>query len=152
MSKRAYSEINLHFVWHVKASLPIIHETIEPRLHRYLKSYALQSKGLIFHEIGGTENHIHIAVTIPPTLLISDWIGKIKGASSHYVNHQLANRKILDWQTGYGVVSFGTKDLEWVVRYIRNQKEHHKKEPSFSVWKRSPTMKMTRAKADLEAR
>jgi len=37
------------------------------------------------------------------------------------------NRKLLDWPTGYGVVSFGTKDLEWVVNYIRNQKEHHKK-------------------------
>jgi hypothetical protein len=23
------------------------------------------------------------------------------------------------------VVSFGTRDLKWVVRYIRNQKEHH---------------------------
>jgi len=34
---------------------------------------------------------------------------------------------VLDWQTGYGVVSFGTKDLEWVVNYIRNQKEHHEK-------------------------
>jgi hypothetical protein len=25
------------------------------------------------------------------------------------VNHTLANRKILEWQSGYGVVSFGTK-------------------------------------------
>ncbi len=97
MSTRAYSEINLHFVWHVKASLTIINETIEPRLYRYIKSYALQSKGLIFHEAGGTETHVHIAVTIPPTLPISDWIGKIKGASSHYVNHELVNRKLLDW-------------------------------------------------------
>ena len=78
-------------------------------------------------KMGGTETHVHIAVTIPPTLLISDWIGKLKGASSHHVNHRLANRKLLDWQTGYGVVSFGTKDLEWVVNYIRNQKEHHRR-------------------------
>jgi len=127
MSTRAYSEINLHFVWHVKSSLPIISETIETRLHRYIRSYALKSAGLIFHEIGGTETHFHLVVTIPPTLLISEWVGKLKGASSHYVNHELVNRKLLDWQTGYGVVSFGTKDLEWVVRYIRNQKEHHKK-------------------------
>jgi len=126
MSRRAYSEINLHFVWHVKASVPIISVEIEPRLYKYIRSYALKSPGLIVHEIGGTETHVHIAVTIPPTLLISDWIGKLKGASSHYVNHELANRKVLDWQTGYGVVSFGTKDLEWVVNYIRNQKEHHK--------------------------
>lgn len=127
MSTRAYSEINLHFVWHVKSNLPIISPEIEPNLYRYIKTYALQSNGLIFHEIGGTETHVHIAVTVPPTLLISEWIGKVKGASSHYVNHELANRKLLDWQTGYGVVSFGTKDLDWVVNYIRNQKEHHKK-------------------------
>jgi hypothetical protein len=38
-----------------------------------------------------------------------------------------ANRKLLDWQGGYGVVSFGARDLEWVINYIRNQKEHHKK-------------------------
>jgi putative transposase len=126
VSNRSYSEINLHFVWHVKSDLPIIRAEIESRLHRYIRNYALQSSGLIFHEIGGTETHVHIAVTIPPTPLISEWIGKLKGASSHYVNHELVNRKVLDWQTGYGVVSFGTKDLDWVVNYIRNQKEHHK--------------------------
>ncbi|HYV25584.1 MAG TPA: IS200/IS605 family transposase [Pyrinomonadaceae bacterium] len=127
MSRRSYSEINLHFVWHVKSNLPIISPEMEPRLYKYISSYALQSSGLIFHEIGGTETHVHIAVTIPPTLLISEWIGKVKGASSHYVKHKLANRKLLDWQTGYGVVSFGTKDLEWVINYIRNQKVHHEK-------------------------
>ena len=36
-----------------------------------------------------------------------------------------AGRKLLEWQTGYGVVSFGTRDLEWVKAYVRNQKEHH---------------------------
>jgi putative transposase len=123
--RHAYSEINLHLTWHVKASLPSISAEIEPRLYKYIRSYALQTKGLIFHEIGGTETHVHIAVSIPPTLPIADWIGKLKGASSHYVNHLLANRKVLYWQTGYGVVSFGTRDLEWVVRYVRNQKEHH---------------------------
>src|SRR3982074_2702848 len=127
MSRRAYSEINLHFVWHVKSSLPTITAEIEPGLYRFIRNYALKIPGLIFHEVGGIETHVHIAVTIPPTLQISEWIGQVKGASSHYVNHQLANRKILDWQTGYGVVSLGTKDLEWVVNYIRNQKEHHKK-------------------------
>ena len=127
MSTRAYSEINLHFVWHVKGNSPIIDERIEPGLYRFIRNYALKTKGLIFHEVGGIETHVHIAVTTPPTLLISEWIGKIKGASSHYVNHELINRKLLDWQGGYGVVSFGTKDLDWVVNYIRNQKEHHKK-------------------------
>jgi putative transposase len=33
--------------------------------------------------------------------------------------------KGLQWQAGYGIVSFGTKDLKWVLNYIRNQREHH---------------------------
>jgi hypothetical protein len=53
-------------------------------------------------------------------------VGALKGYSSHAVNHQLGRQKrMLEWQTGYGVVSFGTKDMEWVVDYIRRQKEHH---------------------------
>ena len=127
MSRHVYSEINLHLTWHVKESLPIVSAEIEPGLHKFIRSYALQAKGVIFHEIGGTETHVHVVVSIPPTLVIADWIGKLKGSSSHHVNHELVNRKLLDWQTGYGAVSFGTKDLEWVVNYVRNQKEHHAK-------------------------
>jgi putative transposase len=66
-------------------------------------------------------------VTVPPTLLVSDWIGELKGASAHYVNHTLANRKVIEWQTGYGVVSFGAKAMPWVIRYVENQREHHAK-------------------------
>lgn len=88
----------------------------------------IDTPGVFVHEVGGTENHIHIAVSIPPTLTISEYIGQLKGASSHHVNHANATKdKRLEWQTGYGVVSFGTKDLEWVKQYVRNQKEHHKK-------------------------
>jgi hypothetical protein len=42
------------------------------------------------------------------------------------VNQQFAMRgKVLHWQAGYGVVSFGTGDLEWVKQYIQNQRAHH---------------------------
>ena len=55
-------------------------------------------------------------------------IGQLKGSSAHEVNRKLGlGRKLLEWQAGYGVVSFGTKDLEWVRAYIRNQKQHHAK-------------------------
>ncbi|MBL8202851.1 MAG: IS200/IS605 family transposase [Blastocatellia bacterium] len=126
MPRNVYAEINLHITWHTKQSFPSLTEQIENRLHHYLQHRALETAGVVFHAIGGTENHVHIAVSVPPTLLISDWVGKLKGASSHYINHEIANRKVLEWQTGYGVVSFGAKDLEWVVSYIRNQKEHHR--------------------------
>ncbi|MEX0611075.1 MAG: transposase [Pirellulales bacterium] len=67
-----------------------------------------------------------MAVSIRPTLLISEFIGQLKGGSSHDVNQAIGrNQKVIEWQAGYGVVSFGTRDMPWVVEYIRNQREHH---------------------------
>lgn len=71
---------------------------------------------------------MHLAITIPPTLAISEFIGQLKGISSHEVNQRMGTHgKALQWQAGYGVVSFGTAHLDWVVRYIENQREHHAK-------------------------
>jgi putative transposase len=80
----------------------------------------------VIHEIGGTETHVHLALTIEPTVLISDLVGVLKGYSAHEVNRRMGRKqKVLQWQNGYGVVSFGTRDLPWVVEYLRGQKEHH---------------------------
>lgn len=125
MSLRAYSEVNLHFVWHVKNDSPVLRDETETQLQRYIRGKVQQTGGAFLHEVGGTDDHVHLVVSIPPTMLISDWIGKLKGASSHYINRQIANRKVLEWQVGYGVVSFGTKDLPWVTDYVRNQRRHH---------------------------
>lgn len=127
MTRNVYSEINLHLAWHTKDNAPVLVGSIEKHLYGFLKDRALQTPGMYFHEIGGMEDHVHLVVCVPPTLLISDWIGQMKGSSSHYINHRIANRHLLDWQTGYGVVSFGTADLPWVIRYVRNQKQHHAK-------------------------
>lgn len=126
MSEYAYSEINLHITWHTKSSLPSITPEIEAKLHGFLKHKIIETKGAYFHAVGGTENHIHLAVSVTPDLHISKWIGELKGGSSFYIN-KLAHRKSLEWQRGYGIVSFGTKDLQWVMNYVLNQKEHHKK-------------------------
>jgi putative transposase len=126
MSRNYYSEINLHLVWHTKTSLPLLTPQVEPLAYRILKKRIVETPGAFVHEIGGTETHVHIAVSIPPTLTISEFVGQLKGGSSHDVNQATAlKQKVLEWQAGYGVVSFGTRDLPWVVDYVRNQREHH---------------------------
>ena len=126
MSRNYYSEIHLHFTWHCTNSAPMLTPQVEPVTHRVIKARLIKTPGVFVHEIGGTDTHVHVAVTIPPTLTISEFVGQLKGGSSHEVNEQFAlRRKVLEWQTGYGVVSFGTKDLPWVKEYIRNQRAHH---------------------------
>ena len=127
MTRRAYSEINLHITWHVKDDVPALRDDLEMQTHRCLRGLVIQAPGVFFHAIGGTDDHVHLVATIPPTLLISEWIGRLKGSSSHYINQEIANRKALEWQSKYGVVSFGTRDLPWVLKYVKDQREHHAK-------------------------
>jgi len=124
MARNYYSEINLHITWHTKESSPLLIPKVEAIAHHYLRGRCINTPGVFIHEIGGIETHVHLCITIPPTLLISDFVGQIKGSSSHEVNQKLSY-KALEWQAGYGVVSFGTRDLPWVKEYVRNQRERH---------------------------
>ena len=125
MPNNVYSEINLHLAWHTKGRTPLIHDAVEHHLYEFLEQRVKQTPGAIFHAVGGTDDHVHLAVSIPPTLQVSDWVGQLKGASAHYLNQRIVNRNRFAWQAGYGVVSFGSNDLPWVTDYIRNQRVHH---------------------------
>ncbi len=124
MARNYYAEINLHITWHTKASAPLLEPKVEAIVHHYLRGRCINTEGVYIHEIGGIEDHVHLCVSIAPTVLISEFVGQLKGASSHEANQKLGH-KVLEWQTGYGVVSFGTGDLEWVKNYVRKQRERH---------------------------
>jgi putative transposase len=86
----------------------------------------VNTQGAYVHEVGGTETHMHVCVTVPPTIMVSELIGQLKGGSAYEVNEKIGLRsKRLQWQTGYGVVSFGEKALPWVKAYVRDQQKHH---------------------------
>lgn len=125
MSRNFYAEINLHLTWHTKSSEPLLIPPVEAIDHHYVRGRCIGTPGVLFHEIGGIETHVHLVVSIPPTLTISEWVGQLKGSATHEAN-QKSGTKVLDWQGGYGVVSFGTKDLPWVVDYVKNQRQRHR--------------------------
>ena len=128
MSRNYYCEINFHIVWHTKQSSPLLADHIELITHECLKKRIIDTPGAFIHAIGGTPTHVHLAVTVQPTLTPSEWIGQLKGGCAHDVNLQLGERRTaLQWQTGYGIVSFGTGDLQWVIDYITHQRDHHAK-------------------------
>ncbi|VEP13148.1 transposase [Hyella patelloides LEGE 07179] len=121
----SYWRLYYHLVWATKQRLPLIKPELEAKLHGYIIGKA-DYLGCITHDINGTENHIHIVASIPPSLSISQYVKKIKGSSSHHWNNTLAsNSDKFYWQQGYGVFSMGSKQLETAVNYVKNQKIHH---------------------------
>ena len=125
-STHVLSRIYLHLNWRCKNDRPMINLKIEGLLREFIENYCRKTKGIDFLGFGGTGNHVHLVIQIEPFVHLSEWIGKVKGASSHHVNKALGSRS-LEWQRGYGIVSFAQKNLRAVSRYVANQKEHHRK-------------------------
>lgn len=63
--------------------------------------------GTIVHADGGIEDHIHLAVSVPPKISLSEFVRQIKGNNSHFINHEIKPGYTFRWQSEYGVVSFG---------------------------------------------
>ena len=123
-----FSDVLYHIVWQTRAGEPLLTLQNEVLAQRSLRRQLAETPGAVLHEIGGTENHVHMVVSLPPDLLLSEFIGRLKGGSAHEVN--LLNgrgRKVLEWQPGFGVVTFGPKDLDWLCQYVRQQREHHER-------------------------
>ena len=114
-----------HFVWATKDREPLIAPSIRQSLYRAIAAKVVELEGQV-HAIGGTDDHVHLVVSVPPKVALSIFIGQVKGGSSHFVNHELRPGWSFAWQSEYGVLSFGERSLGRVVRYVRLQAQHHR--------------------------
>jgi REP element-mobilizing transposase RayT len=94
-------------------------------LHAYLAG-TCRTKGSNAYRVGGTDNHIHIACSLPRTLTVSKLLEEIKKASSFWIKKQDPRYRSFSWQSGYGVFSIGQSQLAELVRYIDGQQDHHR--------------------------
>ena len=84
-----------------------------------------RNKRILVLAAGGMPNHVHLAISLPPTKAVAEVISIFKANSSRWLKQRGA--KGFEWQTGYGAFSFGMAQLDQVRRYIANQEEHHKR-------------------------
>jgi putative transposase len=77
-------------------------------------------------------DHVHLCVSIPPKLAISEFMGYLKGKSALmiYDRHpELGNKFERDfWARGYYVSTIGNVDEATIRKYIREQEEESYKE------------------------
>jgi len=111
-------------IWGTKNRESFIQIEFEESLHNVIAAKG-KELGAFVYAVGGIEDHVHLVASVPPRIAPSDFIGQVKGNSSHFVNHELALNYHFKWQAEYGVVSFGGKQLDMVVKYVKNQRQHH---------------------------
>lgn len=119
-----YWRLFYHFVWGTKGGEPLIETEWENSLHNVIAAKAIELEAIV-HAVGGTDNHIHLVASVPPKVALAMFVGQVKGSSSHWVNHELSPCHQFAWQSEYGVLSFGGKQLDTMVRYAKSQRDHH---------------------------
>jgi len=116
----------LHIVFSTKHREPFIHEQIENRLHAYIGGICndLECPPI---KIGGYYDHVHILCLLSKKIALMDLLKEVKATSSAWVKTKDDKLKDFYWQEGYGAFSVNPTEIDKVIRYIAEQKEHHSK-------------------------
>jgi REP element-mobilizing transposase RayT len=120
-----YSKIYIQIVFAVKERNSLIKPEWEEHLFRYITGI-IQNKEQKLLAINGMPDHVHLLLGMKPNCNLSELVREVKKSSNQFIrNEQYCNN--FYWQEGFGAFSYGHSQLDRVIGYIMNQKEHHKK-------------------------
>ncbi|GIW05018.1 MAG: hypothetical protein KatS3mg059_1638 [Thermomicrobiales bacterium] len=113
-----------HLVWTTKNREPLLAGMSAEMVERCLRA-TCQKHHVAVHALFVMPDHVHLAVSVPPTLAIATLVS-LKGSSSHLLNYEPALKQTsFAWQAEYGALTFGERQLPDVVAYIENQPLRH---------------------------
>lgn len=120
----SYTNLNYHIVFSTKNHKPFLDDSEMTRLFEYMGGITTNLKATLLL-IGGTTDHVHIAVRLHPELSITEFVRTIKTNSSKWARDSFSIK--FTWQEGYSAFSVSQSIIGKVIEYIRGQKQHHKR-------------------------
>ena len=121
-----YSSLHYHVIFSTKNREPWISRDIEQRIWEYIGGIARKHK-MTALQVGGIEDHIHALVTAPPIIALCQIAQYLKGDSSKWIHEEFPSLHNFGWQDGYGAFTVSKSNIPSVIKYIQNQREHHRK-------------------------
>ena len=121
-----YTQILYQVVFGSKDHIPFLTTENEKVLFVYIAGI-LKEKSCHSYIVGGASNHIHIITHLHPTVALALLVKDINLASHKMI---LENGKLFlhfpGWQVGYSAFTYHISAKENLIRYVENQREHHK--------------------------
>lgn len=119
--------LHYHLVFSTKNREPWLPPSCRARVHEYMGGLVCGLGG-IAHAVGGTGDHVHLAISLKATHSLADVLREIKSESSRWIHLELKLAGFA-WQDGYGAFTFAIRDLESVGSYVLGREEHHRLKP-----------------------
>ena len=113
-----------HIVFAPKYRRQIIYGKLKGDIGKILRTLC-ERKGVTIHEAEACPDHIHMLVSIPPKISVSDFMGYLKGKSALMIFDRHANLKYKFgnrhfWSEGYYVSTVGLNEAT-IRKYIQDQ-------------------------------
>ena len=118
-----------HIVFAPKYRRQVIYGKLKREIGKIIRELC-ERKGVEILEAEACPDHIHMLVSIPPKLSVSEFMGYLKGKSSLMIFDKFANMKYRYgnrqfWCRGYYVDTVG-RNKKVIAEYIRNQRTEDK--------------------------
>mgnify|MGYP001619212957 CR=1 FL=1 len=117
-------KLTYHCVFSTNGRYPFLKPDILPRVHGYIRGIVREIDGSLL-AIGGTNDHVHLLMTLPGNLSVADAMRLIKTKSSKWIHETFPDQLSFAWQTGYAAFSVSESAVPSVTNYIRDQVAHH---------------------------
>ncbi len=124
----SYVSILIHYIFSTKRREKILIPEYQERVWAYMGGVARENKMKAL-AIGGIADHVHVLLSLPSTITIAKAIQLVKGISSKWISETFPALKEFEWQVGYGGFSSSVSQKAATIKYIENQKEHHRDLP-----------------------
>ena len=125
--KTAHSvyDLKYHIVWITKYRKPILHESIGLRVRELLRQ-TCASLDVYIEKGHVARDHVHLLVSVPPDIAVSELVQRLKGRSSRLMLQEFGElRKAFWgrhlWARGYFVASTGNVTDTIIAEYIEKQ-------------------------------
>jgi REP element-mobilizing transposase RayT len=120
---QTFTNLLTHVIFSTKDRECRIEKSFRADLHAYLGGIVREMGGTALM-IGGTLDHVHLLIDMPPTISVGDAMRVIKANSSRWLNK--THTRNFSWQAGYAAFSVSQSNAGAVTRYISAQEMHHR--------------------------
>jgi putative transposase len=141
-----FHQLYYHFAWATHSREPLIDRGWRPQLLEIINEEVKTRGGWPIRH-NAMPDHAHLLCRLPPTVLIAEFIGQLKGATSFRVNKEIQPRFKLRWQEGYGVLSYERMRLGRFPGILTSRRSTTVDAPYLSYWRDTIVRKMISLKA-----
>ena len=120
-----YTSVLIHTVFSTKDRRNSISRNVANRLGLYISGIARKNDMKALAS-GGTENHLHVLLSLPSTMPVAKALQLVKGGSSKWIHETFPTHADFAWQEGYGAFSVSVSGVDETIAYINGQEEHHR--------------------------